>query len=67
VAIAKDHVLSNNYEADRLIGGLTLRLGRPVALMGEHQGRLYGRKDIVRWLQSQHPSQLPWRQVHLNG
>jgi hypothetical protein len=65
VASVQDHVISNRHEADDLISGLSFHLGQPVVLLGARQHRLYGRQDIVRFLQNVHPSQLPWRRVNI--
>jgi len=63
VVVVKDHVLDNKTESDELCHSWAHRLGCPIALMGAHRHRTYGRQDIVRWLSSIHPARLPWREV----
>ena len=65
VASVQDRVLSNRAEADDVLAALTRRLGQPVVLLGARQHRLYGRADIVRFLQNVHPSRLPWRMMDI--
>lgn len=66
VATVKDHVISNHQEADKVVSALSLRLGQPVVLLGANHHQTYGRRDIVRFLQNVHPSQMPWRRVDLH-
>jgi len=65
VASVQDHVIEDRDEADDLISALRMRLGQPVVLLGARRHRIYGRSDIVRFLQNVHPSRLPWRQVDI--
>lgn len=65
VASVRDSVLSNQAECDRLIAAFNLTLGQPTVLLGARQHRLYGRTDIVRFLQNVQPSRLPWRRVDI--
>lgn len=65
VAAVKDHIIENRNKARELIAALSLRLGQPVVLLGAQRHRLYGRTDIVGFLQRVHLSQLPWRRVDL--
>ncbi len=66
VVLVKDHVIDNSNEREKLVTGWSLELGRPVALMGEHRHRTYGRRDLISWLGQVHPSRLPWRKVTMN-
>jgi hypothetical protein len=66
VVVVQDHVIDNPTERDQLLSAWVTELGRPVALMGGRRHRSYGRRDIVDWLSTVHPSQLPWRQITLN-
>lgn len=66
VVVVQDHVIDNPTERENLLQAWTTELRRPVALLGGHRHRSYGRRDLVHWLESVHPSQLPWRQVMLN-
>ena len=66
VATVKDHVISDRHEADRVVSALSLRLGQPVVLLGANHYGTYGRRDIVRFLQNIHPSQMPWRRIDLH-
>ncbi len=65
VVIVQDHVIDNSNERDDLCRWWTNQLGYPIALMGAHRHRTYGRSDIVRWLSSIDPSRLPWRQINI--
>lgn len=65
VVVVKDHVINDGLERDKVCKLWTARLGCPVALMGAHHHRTYGRTDIVRWLSSIHPGRLPWRSVSM--
>jgi hypothetical protein len=66
VATVKDHVISNRPEAEKIISALSFRLGYPVVLLGANHHETYGRRDIVRFLQNVHPSQMPWRRIDLH-
>ena len=63
VVVVQDHVINDSTRRDQICGSWTARLGCPVALMGAHHHRTYGRQDIVRWLSSVDPGRLPWRQI----
>jgi hypothetical protein len=49
-----------------MIQQLTPVYGCPVVLMGERNGRTFGRQDIVRFLQNVHPNQLPWKEGYID-
>jgi hypothetical protein len=66
VVVVQDHVIDSPNERDEVARFWTMQLQRPVALMGGHRHRTYGRHDIVNWLSGVHPSRLPWRQMTLN-
>lgn len=66
VVVVQDHVIDNPTERENLLSVWTSELGRPVALMGGHRHRTYGRRDIVNWLMSIDPSRLPWRRMMVN-
>ena len=66
VVVVQDHVIDNPTERDGVLSAWTMELGRPVALMGSHRHRTFGRPDIVRWLSNVNPSRLPWRQMTVN-
>lgn len=66
VATVKDHVISDRHEADRVVSALSLRLGQPVVLLGANHYGMYGRRDIVNFLQNVHPSQMSWRRIDLH-
>jgi hypothetical protein len=66
VVLVRDHVVDTPSERDDLVRAWTMELGRPAVLMGDHRHRTYGRRDIVDWLSTVHPSQLPWRRMTVN-
>jgi hypothetical protein len=66
VVLVRDHVVDNPTERENLLTAWTAELRRPIALMGDHRHRTYGRRDIVNWLTNVSPSQLPWRTLTLN-
>jgi len=66
VVVVQDHLIDSPGQRDQLVGAWTARLGRPVALMGGRRHHSYGRRDIVNWLGTVHPSQLPWRHMTVN-
>jgi len=63
VVLVQDNVIDNPHQRDELVQAWSLRLGRPVALLGAKRHRSYGRRDIVGWLESIDPARLPWRQM----
>lgn len=63
VIVVQDRVIETPIQRDNLCRWWTIHLGCPVALMGAHRHRTYGRSDIVNWLASIDPSRLPWRQM----
>lgn len=65
VVCVRDSVVDSPGERDELIRWWSLQLMRPVALIGAERHRTYGRRDIVDFLGSVHPSQLPWRQMNV--
>ena len=66
VILVRDYVLDNPSERADILSAWMRQLGRPVALVGDHRHRAYGRRDIVDWLATVHPSQLPWRRITIN-
>lgn len=65
VASVKDHVVCNSHTAERTIAALNVSLRQPVVLLSATGNQLYGRRDIVRFLENVHPSRLPWRYVDI--
>lgn len=63
VVVVQDNVIDNPSQRENLLRFWTAQLGRPIALLGAQRHRSYGRREIVNWLASVHPSQLPWRQI----
>ena len=59
--IVKDHVVTSSHDSDETIAGLEFRFGRPVVLMGERNGRWYGRRDLAQFMARVHPARIPWR------
>lgn len=63
VVCVADHVVESSEREDAY-RMWTLRLRRPVALMGSHRHQIYGHKGIVPFVASIDPSRLPWRNIH---
>ena len=66
VVVVNDHVLDNPREREKLLSSWSLQLQRPVALMGAHRHRTFGRRDLVDWLSGVHSPRLPWREITIN-
>jgi hypothetical protein len=60
--IVKDHIVTSSHQGDETIAGLQPQFGRPVVLMGERNGRWYGRRDLAEFMSRVHPSRIRWRQ-----
>lgn len=63
VVCVQDHVIDTPTQRDELITLWSAHFCRPTVLMGARQHRTYGRRDLVDWLATINPSQLPWRQM----
>lgn len=61
IVVVKDHVIRSTFEAQRVQAGFEREFGMSVALWGESSQTVYGRPDIVRFLQNVHVSRIPWR------
>lgn len=65
VVSVRDSVINSPSDRDGLVRAWSYELGVPAVLIGARDHRLYGRTDIVRFLQNVHPSRLPWRRMTL--
>lgn len=65
VVAVRDSVIDNIGEAERIIGGMSVRFRCPAVLIGAHNHRTRGRRDLVQFLSRVHISQLPWRKWSL--
>ena len=63
VVCVADRVVENLSEREGAYSTWTMRLGRPVALMGANRHQVYGHKSIVKFVSSVGPSRLPWRTI----
>ena len=61
VVCVKEHVIRDTFDAQRTQAGFEAEFGMPVALWGDSNQNVYGRPDLVRFLQRLHVSQIPWR------
>ena len=61
IVVVKEHVIRSTFEAQRTRAALEMEFGMPVALWGDRSQNVYGRPDLVRFLQRLHVSQIPWR------
>lgn len=62
----RDGVVESQATAVSLINTLSSWYRCPVVLMGARYGRLNGRGDLVNFLSSLKPSQIPWREEMLD-
>ena len=65
VLLVKDRALDSPTEREALVRQGAFHFGQPTVLLGELRHRLFGRRDIVRFLENVHPSRLPWKEVTL--
>jgi hypothetical protein len=61
IALVQEHVLDSPTERENAARGFTAYFGVPTVLMSERRQRTFGRPDIVRFLESVSPSQIPWK------
>lgn len=61
VVCVKAHVIRNTFQAQETVAAFEVDFGMPVALWGDDNRNVYGRPDLVRFLQRLHVSQIPWR------
>jgi hypothetical protein len=64
VVCVSDAVVQNPSQRESAYNAWTMRLRRPVALIGAQHHQVYGHKNIVDFVSSIDPSRLPWRQMH---
>jgi hypothetical protein len=60
VVCVADRVVEGS-EREGVYRAWTMRLRRPVVLMGADRHQVYGHKSVVEFVASIHPSRLPWR------
>jgi hypothetical protein len=61
IIVVKDHVIDNHVEADNAVNAWSYEFGCPTILMGARHHKLYGRRDLVKFVSNLHLSQIPWR------
>ncbi|WP_152522537.1 hypothetical protein [Sphingobium ummariense] len=61
IIVVKDHVIANTTEANSAVAYWSQQFGCPTILFGARDHRLYGRRDLVRFVSGLHYSQIPWR------
>jgi hypothetical protein len=70
ILIVKSHVLTSHSDREKMqVSGQTFFPGVPIVLMaqdGRGIPKYWGRKDIVNFLASVHPSQIPWKKYTFN-
>ena len=68
ILAVQDRVLdsASSTERDELLEFAESSFGVPAALLGERAGKTYGDPNIVDWLTSIAPEQLPWKEYSLN-
>lgn len=60
VLLVQDHVVASPHLREEMMSFGEAQFGLRTALLGEH-GRTWGPQDIVAWMSSIVPEQLPWR------
>jgi hypothetical protein len=65
VFLVKGRVLRSPTEREEALVAMVEEFGRPFALMSE-SGETWGDANIVRFLESVSPDQLPWQEFQLN-
>lgn len=70
IVIVKPHVLNSPIERDRLKSSFSPFFpGRPLVLMAQDSRGIptyHGRRDIVNFLASVHPSRIPWKEYTIS-
>lgn len=61
VLAVRDSVLHSPEEREKMARFGEQQFGVRTALLGADRGGTWGPRDIVRWLESVHLRQLPWR------
>jgi hypothetical protein len=61
VVCVSEATINNTFQAQDTQAAFERRYGMPVALWGDRNRGVYGRPDLVRFLQRLHVSQIPWR------
>lgn len=61
VVCVKESVIRNTFEAQRTVAAFQSEFGMPATLWGDKNQTVYGRPDLMRFLQRLHVSQIPWR------
>ena len=64
--LVKDSAVTFHDEANKAIAGFQMSFGRPVVLLGEHNHRWYGRRDIVNFMSHVPIDRIPWRRGTLS-
>lgn len=64
VVIVKDYVIDQS-DVDDTVSCWSRWLGCPTILLGAQRHKLYGRKDIVRFMSGVSLSRIPWREAHI--
>jgi len=64
--IAKDAAVTFSQQGNEFIAALQLHFGHPVVLVGERNGRWYGRRDIANFMARVDPRRIPWRRGTIN-
>ena len=65
VVCVADRIVESPSERQGVYSSWTMRLRRPVALMGANKHEVYGHKSIVDFVSSIDPSRLPWRTIEI--
>ena len=66
VVSVKDATLSEPVAAEKLMETLQTAYQCPVVLMGEENHQLFGRQDIIDFLNQYTPADLPWAESYVD-
>ncbi|MFP4561496.1 MAG: hypothetical protein ACLFQ3_09240 [Thiohalorhabdus sp.] len=61
-----DAAIAQPEQAEKLVETLQAAYGCPVVLMGQDNHQLFGRQDIVDFLNQFEPGQLPWEETTID-
>lgn len=61
VVCVRESVIKSTFDAQKARAAFESEYGLPVLLWGDRNQNVYGRPDLVRFMQRVHVSQIPWR------
>ena len=67
VLLVKDRVFTSSTDRDEMLSFAAAEFGVPAVLLGESKGQTYGDPNVVRWLETIAPEQLPWKEYPVSS